>query len=185
MSTTVCQTISCEELQGETSSGAAIDVIDVRTPVEFREVHCTHARNAPLDSLNPEAVKADRAGAEQPLYVICKSGARAEKACAAFIAAGFTNVVNVEGGTQAWAAAGLPVVRGKKAVSLERQVRMAAGSHWFGSRLLWTGLLDRSGGVCRSGACLRRDHRHLRDGHAARKDAVEPGQRRHHGCSGL
>ena len=71
---------------------------------------------------------ADRANAEQPLYVICKSGARAEKACAAFMAAGFNNVVNVEGGTDAWSAAGLPVVRGKKAVSLERQVRVAAGS---------------------------------------------------------
>jgi hypothetical protein len=37
-------------------------------------------------------------------------------------------VVNVEGGTQAWDEAGLPVVRGQKAISLERQVRIAAGS---------------------------------------------------------
>jgi rhodanese-related sulfurtransferase len=36
--------------------------------------------------------------------------------------------VNIEGGTTACAAAGLPVVRGKKAMSLERQVRIAAGS---------------------------------------------------------
>lgn len=35
--------------------------------------------------------------------------------------------MNVEGGTQAWNQAGLPVVRGKKAISLERQVRIAAG----------------------------------------------------------
>lgn len=128
MSTTVCQTISCQGLQQQASSGSMIDVIDVRTPVEFREVHCTHARNVPLDVLKPEAVMAERTNAEQPLYVICKSGARAEKACGAFIAAGFSNVVNVEGGTDAWAAAGLPIVRGKKAISLERQVRMAAGS---------------------------------------------------------
>ncbi len=128
MSTTVCQTISCQELQQRVSSEASVDVIDVRTPVEFREVHCTHARNVPLDTLNPESVIAERADAEQPLYVICKSGARAEKACAAFMAAGVSNVVNVKGGTDAWAAAGLPVVRGKKAISLGRQVRMAAGS---------------------------------------------------------
>ena len=52
----------------------------------------------------------------------------AKQACAKFIAAGFTNVVNVEGDTLVWAEAGLPVVRGKKAISLERQVRIAAGS---------------------------------------------------------
>ena len=47
--------------------------------------------------------------------------------CRKFVDAGFENVVNVDGGTQAWAEAGLPVVRGKKAISLERQVRIAAG----------------------------------------------------------
>lgn len=36
--------------------------------------------------------------------------------------------INVEGGTQACIEAGLSVVRGKKAISLERQVRIAAGS---------------------------------------------------------
>jgi rhodanese-related sulfurtransferase len=61
------------------------------------------------------------------LYVICRSGNRSSKACQKFIDAGYTNVVNVEGGTSAWDAAGLPVVRGKKAMSLERQVRIAAG----------------------------------------------------------
>lgn len=42
-------------------------------------------------------------------------------------AAGVEAVVNVEGGTHAWTDAGLPVVRGKKAISLERQVRIGAG----------------------------------------------------------
>ena len=54
------------------------------------------------------------------------------------IAAEHVNVVNVEGGTLAWAEAGLPVVRGKKAVSLERQVRIAAGSLVvLGAALSW------------------------------------------------
>jgi rhodanese-related sulfurtransferase len=63
----------------------------------------------------------------EPLYVICRSGSRGKQACEKFLAAGYTNVVNVEGGTQAWDQAGLPVVRGKKVISLERQVRIAAG----------------------------------------------------------
>ena len=65
---------------------------------------------------------------DEPLYLICRSGSRGRQACEKFLAAGFTNVVNVEGGTLACVEAGLPVVRGKKAISLERQVRIAAGS---------------------------------------------------------
>jgi rhodanese-related sulfurtransferase len=49
-------------------------------------------------------------------------------ACDKLLAAGFTNVVNIEGGTLACEQAGLPVVRGQKTISLERQVRIAAGS---------------------------------------------------------
>ena len=128
MSTTTDQTISVQQLQQLAEAGSAVSVIDVRTPVEFRAVHCVHAQNVPLDSLNPATVVSEQADAGQPIYVICKSGARAAKACNAFAAAGFTNAINVEGGTDAWVTAGLPVVRGKKAVSLERQVRIAAGS---------------------------------------------------------
>jgi hypothetical protein len=62
------------------------------------------------------------------LYVICRSGSRARQACERFVAAGFTNVVCVEGGTLACEQAGLPVQRGKKAVSLERQARIVIGS---------------------------------------------------------
>ena len=34
-----------------------IDLIDVRTPVEYREVHVAFARNVPLDRLDPAAVQ--------------------------------------------------------------------------------------------------------------------------------
>ena len=50
------------------------------------------------------------------------------KVCQKLEGAGFTNLVNVDGGTSAWQSAGLPVVEGKKVMSLERQVRIAAGS---------------------------------------------------------
>ena len=87
------------------------------------------ARNVPLDQLDPKALMQARNGSNgEPLYVICKSGGRSRQACEKFVQAGFTNVVNVEGGTMACIEAGLPVVRGKKAISLERQVRIAAGS---------------------------------------------------------
>ena len=110
-------------------NGKKIDLIDVRTPVEYREVHVEFARNVPLDQLDAAGLMQARHGsADESLYVICRSGSRGEQACEKFLKSGFSNVFNVEGGTMACVEAGLPVVRGKKAISLERQVRVVAGS---------------------------------------------------------
>jgi rhodanese-related sulfurtransferase len=113
----------------ELCQSGKIDLIDVRTPVEFRELHIEQARNVPLDRLDPAVVAQARNGdKDKPLYLVCRSGSRGRQACEKFLAAGYTNVVNIEGGTLACVEAGLPIVRGKKAISLERQVRIAAGS---------------------------------------------------------
>jgi rhodanese-related sulfurtransferase len=128
--------------------GNTIDLIDVRTPVEFREVHLTVATNHPLDRLDPRALLANRKGpVDAPLYLICKGGTRGKQACEKLVAAGVANVVNVEGGTQACVEAGLPVVRGQKGMSLERQVRIVAGTLVFTGAALgyfvdprWVGL---------------------------------------------
>ena len=122
-------TISAQQLKELHDSGETFYLIDVRTPVEFRELHVEAARNVPLDRLDPERVMQARNGSrDEPLYVICQSGARGEKACAKFHHAGFDNVINVAGGTNACVETDLPLVRGQKAMSLERQVRIAAGS---------------------------------------------------------
>ena len=120
-------TIAPKQLAEIRSAGKKVELLDVRTPVEFREIHVDFARNVPLDRLDMQALMSERSGsAGEPLYVICRSGSRGKQACEKLAAAGL-NVVNVEGGTLAWDAAGLPVVRGKKAISLERQVRIVAG----------------------------------------------------------
>jgi rhodanese-related sulfurtransferase len=129
-------TISPQELVERCHAGD-VDLIDVRTPAEFREVHLPQAKNVPLDRLDPADLMASRGECERrPLYVICHAGSRGRQACEKFLAAGFPNVVNVDGGTVACVAAGLPVVRGRKTISLERQVRIAAGSLVLGGVLL-------------------------------------------------
>lgn len=120
--------IAAKELYEQMKGGKPVELIDVRTPVEFREVHAEGARLVPLDRLDPKAIMAERRGAAgETLCFICRSGSRAKQACEKFLAAGYDNVVCVEGGTLAWEEAGLPVQRGRKAISLERQVRIAAG----------------------------------------------------------
>ena len=122
-------TISPQRLGELQRAGREIDLIDVRTPVEYREVHVEFARNVPLDQLDPHAVMQDRDDtSNEPLYVICRAGARGKTACERFHQTGFANVLNIDGGTLACEQAGLPLVRGKKAIYLERQVRIAAGS---------------------------------------------------------
>lgn len=121
-------TISPQEFYRQAEQGEMPELIDVRTPVEFQEVHSKFAKNLPLDELDPHAFAQSREKPDSPLYVICRTGGRAAQACQKLQDAGWENVVNIEGGTLAWEQAGLPVNRGKKVMSLDRQVRIAAGS---------------------------------------------------------
>ena len=122
-------TLSSSEFADLCRSGTAITIIDVRTPVEFQEVHLAAARNVPLDQLDPaEFQKSECQAADGLVYVMCRSGSRGRQACEKLAKAGITNIVNVDGGILACIEAGMPVVRGRKVMSLERQVRIAAGA---------------------------------------------------------
>jgi rhodanese-related sulfurtransferase len=173
-------------------TGKNIDLIDVRAPFEFQEIHVQNARNIPLDQLDPLALMQARNGlANEPLYVICRSGGRGRQACERFHKAGYTNVINIEGGTTACVEAGLPIVRGKKVMSLERQVRIAAGSFvligiilgWFvhpvfyglsgfvGAGLIFAGVTD----TCGMGMLLARmPWNRLKESCAANIDLKSP-----------
>lgn len=129
--------ISPAELAKRRADGEPIKLIDVRTPAEFRGVHAVGARNVPIDELDLHADELRQAAAAGPLYLICQGGGRSKKACERLAAKGI-GVVNVTGGTNDWVAAGLPVERGKATISLERQVRIAAGSLALtGALLAW------------------------------------------------
>lgn len=119
------QKISPQELQQRRQQGS-IDLIDVRTPVEYAEIHIEGSRLIPLDTLTPDQLVAQQG--DRALCIICRSGGRAAKAYEKLRAAGVQNIQCLEGGTMAWEQAGLPVVRGPRVMSLERQVRIAAGT---------------------------------------------------------
>jgi len=124
------------ELKQRLQERPATRIIDVRTPVEFREVHLLQAENVPLDQCQKVSWKEGQSSGE-PLHIVCQSGTRAKQACQTLSGLGVP-VVLVEGGTKACIEEGLDVVRGKKSVSLERQVRMAAGTLvLIGCALAW------------------------------------------------
>lgn len=118
------ESMSPAQVHERWSERQPIDLVDVRSPAEFSEIHATYARNIPLDKLTPQNVLDGRAAdAVGPVYVICKSGGRSRTACTQLAAAG-VKVVNVEGGTSAWASAGLPVTRGSSGGGSRRPIVM-------------------------------------------------------------
>ena len=131
------KTISPAELKHLLDSSPHVNLLDVRTPVEFAEVHVPQARNVPLDELDPKALLASgRLTNGEPVYLLCRSGSRATKAAEQLEKAGHEQTVVISGGTLSWIEAGLPVDRcAVKVISLERQVRIAAGA------LVLTGVL--------------------------------------------
>lgn len=115
-------TIEAKDLKQAREAGN-VRLIDVRTPAEYGEVHIEGSLLMPLDRLDPSAVKAGSGDC----VLVCRSGKRAAQAMDKLEAAGCGNLRVLEGGVTAWEQAGLPVKRGKAVMSLERQVRVAAG----------------------------------------------------------
>jgi rhodanese-related sulfurtransferase len=158
------RSIGVRELGALREQGKTIDLIDVRSGVEFNHVHAEGARPLPLGKVTVEEVAALRQNADgEPVYVICHSGGRSRSACEKLMAGGMSNVVNVEGGTAAWQQAGLPVVRsGKTAQQMVRLATMALilvalvlgwtvhPYFMFGALAGWVGMLAFGGGCCGS-----------------------------------
>ena len=101
--------------------------LDVRSPVEYREVHLAGSRLVPLDAMQGPALASELAG--KKVVIICRSGNRAKQAAATLAAAGHGDLAVLDGGVLAWQAAGLPVNRGQAGLSLERQVRHSPRRH--------------------------------------------------------
>ena len=122
------KTISPAALSAILGTGNDHELLDVRTPPEYVSAHVPGARSIPLNELKVEAFLAQHKPG-RPIYVLCQAGARASKAIEQLERAGCDDCVLVEGGTQAWTDAGLPVHRGASSVlPLMRQVQIVVGS---------------------------------------------------------
>jgi rhodanese-related sulfurtransferase len=82
-------------------------LIDVREPGEWDAGHAPRAHHLPMMELpgRVEEVPTDR-----EVVIACRVGQRSAQVVTYLMARGFDNVVNLDGGMQAWAAEGLPLV---------------------------------------------------------------------------
>ena len=124
---TIPPVIRPDQLEMILRENPGIRLLDVRTPGEYESVHIPGAYNVPLDTLGEHGADI-RAHVDQAVVLICQSGQRARKAEEALKGAGMPNLHVLDGGVNGWVAAGKPVHRGRKRISLERQVRIAAGA---------------------------------------------------------
>lgn len=83
-------------------------VVDVREKYEYDGGHVPHAMHVPMSvvPLRVDDIKGARSTA--PVWVICESGARSWQVADYLTRHGLT-VINVDGGTSAWRASGLPL----------------------------------------------------------------------------
>lgn len=124
------KTITPRQLNERLQQDEKLHLLDVRTPAEHAEIHVPGVKLIPLDRLDAGQLAGLNGFAkDQPVFLLCRSGSRAKQAAQQLENGGFSQCQVVEGGTLAWAEAGLPVNRGTGSVmSLERQVRIAAGA---------------------------------------------------------
>ena len=82
--------------------------------------------NMPLADLGRFASELKARAAGKEVVLICRTGKRATAAFEQLLGEGFADCLVLEGGIGAWLEAGLPVNRGHKAMSIERQARIVA-----------------------------------------------------------
>jgi len=113
-------------------------LIDVRTPAEYRALHAVGAENHELSKLNAAYINEHILPglSDKPVLLLCKSGHRASMAAEIFQQLNTPRIFVVDGGTDLWDEQGLPVERGTSVISLERQVRITAGTLVFLGTLL-------------------------------------------------
>lgn len=133
-------------------------LVDVREPIEHDEHSIAAAKLIPLGQLEARMSEIDKA---KLVVVMCKAGKRGTQALRKLQDNGFSHVLNLEGGIDAWISEGYAVERGdKKVFPLMQQVQICVGigvligvilsqvihpnfiylSGFFGAGLLFAGL---------------------------------------------
>ena len=84
-------------------------LVDVREENEFAEVRAPGAVLVPMSSFAARAAELPK---DRPLMIVCHLGGRSAAAAGFLIRSGWSDVVNVTGGMDAWERGGLPIRRG-------------------------------------------------------------------------
>ena len=113
--------VSPKELYAGMQSETGPMIVDVRLPNEWMGLRIGTVLNLPLNKLSELSSKLD---VSQPVVAVCNSAYRSSMAIGILERKGFENATSLEGGSEAWIEAGLPVYGAEKgATAASAQVR--------------------------------------------------------------
>ena len=100
--------------------------LDVRSPLEYNEIHIKDSINIPIDMIPSKVNELSQSG--ETYIVLCHTGNRSPMAADMLLQSGIRSVKVMEGGMTRWEKEKLSAIKGESTMSLERQVRVIAGS---------------------------------------------------------
>jgi len=118
--------ISPKEAKELVRKDSKTKLLDVRSVLEFAEEHIDAAQNIPIDTLASRIKELSDSG--NSFIVLCRTGNRSPMAADMLLQSGIHNVKVMDGGMIRWKKEKLGVIKGVGGISIERQVRAAAGS---------------------------------------------------------
>jgi glyoxylase-like metal-dependent hydrolase (beta-lactamase superfamily II)/rhodanese-related sulfurtransferase len=123
---TSIEMISPRDAESLLKQDQQVKILDVRSALEFSQTHIEPSINIPIDMISAKIGELSQS--KQKYLVLCHSGTRAAMAADMLLQSGIHTVKVIEGGIAHWEKEKLPVIKGQGGISLERQVRIIAGS---------------------------------------------------------
>lgn len=113
------QKLTATEFKEKLETSASQQLLDVRSPAEYKEGHLNNAVNM---NISDPAFKSQVATLDKtrPVYVYCLGGGRSASAAALLMENGFTQVFDMKGGIMAWKNNGLAVIGGKENTAADK-----------------------------------------------------------------
>jgi glyoxylase-like metal-dependent hydrolase (beta-lactamase superfamily II)/rhodanese-related sulfurtransferase len=96
-----------QELHRQVQAGTAPIIVDVRLPSEWMALRIGNVLNIPLNKMFTDSKRLSK---DMPVLTVCNSAYRSSMGASVLLKQGFRDVLNMEGGSEAWIAAGLPTL---------------------------------------------------------------------------
>ncbi len=95
------QTIDAKTYAEKLKTTKTPQLLDVRTPEEFKEGHIKNANNINWEG-EDFVTKADKYNKTKPIFIYCQMGGRSAQAAFKLSEMGFKEIYNLQGGIEKW-----------------------------------------------------------------------------------